>query len=395
MGENQKEEETPAPKRKKRIAVVVFAGVVLAGAVAGYFYLQYRQTHLSTDDAFVASTVHAVAPRVAGTVARVAVADNERVREGDVLLELDPEVFEQSVQQGQAMLAAERRRIAEIEATIATQERKVAAAAAAARQAEASRTEGEARVQAQASDVAAKKALAHQADRDWKRNQRLRGQGVVSQEVLDRAATTHETALAALQAAEDLLTQTRVALRVQDAVIEQAEAGLRAEEAVGDQLRATLRTQRERVKAAEAELALRTLELSYTRVRAPGPGYVTRKSVEVGDRLQPGRTVMSVVSLSDAYVVANYKETDLGRIRPGQAVELTVDAYPDVTFRGRVESIMAGTGSAFSLFPPENATGNFVKVVQRVPVKIVVEEGEHPDRPLRVGMSVVPTVLVR
>jgi membrane fusion protein, multidrug efflux system len=151
---------------------------------------------------------------------------------------------------------------------------------------------------------------------------------------------------------------------------------------------------RAKVLQRQAQLREARLQLSYTRIVAPGNGYITRKGVEPGANIQAGQPLMALVPLQDAWITANYKEGQLTHIKPGQKVEFTVDAYPGRTFKGRVDSIMAGTGAAFSLLPPENATGNYVKVVQRIPVKIVIDNNSDPDHLLRVGMSVIPTVLV-
>ncbi|HEU0265606.1 MAG TPA: HlyD family secretion protein, partial [Geobacterales bacterium] len=136
------------------------------------------------------------------------------------------------------------------------------------------------------------------------------------------------------------------------------------------------------------------LNLNYTVLRAPADGYITKKSVEPGNNVAPGQPVMALVALDQPWIIANYKESQLAHVRPGQKVEFTVDTYPGRIFTGKVESIMAGTGAAFSLLPPENATGNYVKVVQRIPVKITIDNVSDPEHQLRVGMSVVPTILV-
>jgi membrane fusion protein (multidrug efflux system) len=149
------------------------------------------------------------------------------------------------------------------------------------------------------------------------------------------------------------------------------------------------------VKLAEEQLRQAELNLGYTRITAPAAGYVTRKSVQTGNQVKDGQPLMAVVDLDSLYIVANYKETEMGHIRPGQTVRITVDAYPGRDLTGKVDSIMAGTGVSFSLFPAENATGNYVKVVQRIPIKIVLDPGADKDRLLRVGMSVVPTVLAQ
>jgi membrane fusion protein (multidrug efflux system) len=149
------------------------------------------------------------------------------------------------------------------------------------------------------------------------------------------------------------------------------------------------------VKLAEEQLRQAELNLGYTRITAPAAGYVTRKSVQTGNQVKDGQPLMAVVDLDSLYIVANYKETEMGHIRPGQTVRITVDAYPGRDLTGKVDSIMAGTGVSFSLFPAENATGNYVKVVQRIPIKIVLDPGADKDRLLRVGMSVIPTVLAQ
>jgi len=148
------------------------------------------------------------------------------------------------------------------------------------------------------------------------------------------------------------------------------------------------------IKQKEALLEAAQLNYGYTKIYAPADGYVTKKSVELGNQIQAGQPLMAVVDLTDIYVVANYKETQIERVKPGQKVKIKVDTYPGKVFDGKVESIMAGTGAVFSLFPPENATGNYVKVVQRIPVKIVLDKGADSEHVLRVGMSVVPTIIV-
>jgi len=149
------------------------------------------------------------------------------------------------------------------------------------------------------------------------------------------------------------------------------------------------------VKLAEEQLRQAELNVGYTRITAPAAGYVTRKSVQTGNQVKDGQPLMAVVDLDSLYIVANYKETEMGHIRPGQPVRITVDAYPGRALTGKVDSIMAGTGVSFSLFPAENATGNYVKVVQRIPIKIVLDPGADKDHLLRVGMSVVPTVITK
>ena len=161
------------------------------------------------------------------------------------------------------------------------------------------------------------------------------------------------------------------------------------------QREARIRQFEAQVQQRESALAEAKLFHRYTTVLSPVDGYVTRKAVEAGQVVSPGQSLLAVAALDNVWVMANFKETDIERIRPGQEVEIRVDTFKGKKFKGTVDSIMAGTGSAFALFPPENASGNYVKVVQRVPVKIVLSRGEDPGHVLRIGMSVVPTILVR
>ena len=171
---------------------------------------------------------------------------------------------------------------------------------------------------------------------------------------------------------------------------------MEAQKSLIRQLEAAAAPQLALIRQREALVEKARLNLGYTTILAPAEGYVTKRSAEVGNQVQAGQPLLAVVPLAQEkiWVTANYKETELKDVRPGQKVELRVDTYPGKVFRGRVNSIMAGTGSVFSLFPPENATGNYVKIVQRIPVRITLEEGSDPDHLLRVGMSVVPTILV-
>jgi len=194
--------------------------------------------------------------------------------------------------------------------------------------------------------------------------------------------TAYSVALAQVKAAKEQVVQAEKAYETQKTVVKQVTALSTAQSAV--------------IKEKEAKLNTAQLNYGYTKIYAPVDGYVTKKSVEIGNQLQAGQPLMAVVPLSvnDIYVTANYKETQLEKVRPGQKVEFKVDTFPGKIFTGKVESIQSGTGAVFSLFPPENATGNYVKVVQRIPVKIVLDKGTDPGHILRIGMSVVPTIVV-
>ncbi|NOZ69976.1 MAG: HlyD family secretion protein [Deferribacteres bacterium] len=381
--------------KKKRTALAVFAAFLAVGLIAIYFYIQHTKTHITTDDAYVRGAIHMVSPKVSGTVLKVHAADNRMVKKGDLLVELEPDLFVQRLREAESALKAEENRLSGIEAMIRAQEKKVAAADAALARTRAGRDELAALLEVRKAEEAAKTALLRQAALDLRRAENLVKKGVIPQDRYDRANTAYETSLSALKAAQEMKKQAEVSLRAHASVTAQAEASLKAEKAVLQQLKASLKTQKEQIRRMSARLELARLNLSYTKVYAPVDGYVTRKSVEAGDQVMAGRPVMAIVPLNDIYVIANYKETKIERLRPGQEARIEVDAYPGRVFTGRVDSIMAGTGVAFSLFPPENATGNYVKVVQRIPVKIVLEQGADAGHLLRVGMSTVVTVLAK
>jgi membrane fusion protein (multidrug efflux system) len=297
---------------------------------------------VTTDDAFVESHIYSVSARVPGTVIKVSVHDNQLVRKGDLLVELDATDYDVRARTAEAGLAMAR-----------------------------NETSGDyARVNERKAAVSNAKVRLEQAKLDLQRGKALFVREVIPREQLDRLETARKAAEAQLEEAEEGVRRAQAELGI-------AETGGKAA----------------RVTQKETQLKEARLNLSYTKVYAPADGYVTRKSVEAGNNVQAGQPLMALVALGDAWVTANYKERQLTHVQPAQKVEFTVDAYPGKTFRGSVDSIMAGTGAAFSLLPPENATGNYVKVVQRIPVKIVIDKASDPEHLLRVGMSVVPTIL--
>jgi membrane fusion protein (multidrug efflux system) len=392
MGDNAPSSEVN--RRKKKVALGIFGVVLLVGLVAGLFYIWYSGTHISTDDAFVEGTVHTVAPKVPGTVMAVMVKDNQFVGKGDLLLELEPDMYEHKVAEAAAVLKSEESRVSETKALIDVQERKIAVARADLSKALASKEELAAALKARTADMEAKKALLEQAQIDLSRAENLMSKQVIPRNRYDNAQTDYSTALASFKATEEMKNQAEVTLRVHNSTIEQARASLNAEKASLSRVKASLKAGEDQVARRRAQLELEKLNLTYTKIIAPGDGYVTRKSVEVGNQVTRGQPLMAIVPLTDTYIIANYKETEVENIKPGLKVKIKADAYPGKVFWGRVDSIMAGTGAVFSLFPPENATGNYVKVVQRVPVKIVLEKDSDPDHLLRVGLSIIPTILV-
>jgi membrane fusion protein, multidrug efflux system len=367
MAENGAESANPRNGGRKRKAIGLFLLVLAAAAISGFAYWKYRQSHVSTDDAYVDGRIHMVSARVQGTVTEVRVRDNQPVKPGEILLRIDAEPFavreaaaSSAVSAGTADLAAARK---DVEA------------------AKAQLLQLSAGIKAARARTAFSAARLSQASRDAARMRQLFEKQVVSREAFEKAQTDAETAKA-----QDDLAKEELAL---------AEAAVPTQEAQIAQRKARVAQQQAQVRQRESALAEAKLYHRYTAVLSPADGYVTRKSVEAGQVVSAGQSLLAVAALDNVWVVANFKETDIERIRTGQEVEIRVDTYKGKKFRGTVDSIMAGTGSAFALFPPENASGNYVKVVQRVPVKIVLTRGEDPGHILRIGMSVVPTILVR
>ena len=388
---------SPAPSispARRRFFGFLVVGALVAAAVAGRaWYQRYNHTHIRTDDAYVEGTIFSVASRVPGTVTRVHAALNQRVRAGDALVELDPDIARERLAEAESALQAETLRGGELEAQRAGAGTRIAAAEANLARVLAAREELAAAVAVREADVRSRTVLLGQARSDLTRAENLFAKKVIPRDRFEQAQTAAESAREALAAAQELRKQAEVALANHATAVAQARAAVSVEKAALGQAEAAVRTHGEQVRGRESQAAIAKLNLGYTTLVAPAEGYVTKKAVEAGNQVQAGQPLMAVVSLRDLYVVANYKETQIHAINPGQPVRIRVDAIPDRVFTGRVESLMAGTGAAFSLFPPENASGNYVKVVQRIPVKIVLDPGQGAEELLRVGMSVNPTIL--
>ncbi len=309
--------------RRNFIALGVFAVLAVIGAVAVLFYIQYKNTHISTDDAFVEGRIHVIASKVYGTVKAVHVKDNQPVKKGDLLLEIDPADYDAKVNEAASGLNAETAKIGENEARVEASRRRV--------------SEAKAAVEAAKANLELQEVNLGQAEMDRKRAENLYRYDALSKERYEKTMTGYNVSRAQVKTAGEQLKQAETALETQKALVRQAEAA---------------RTSRVS-SAAQKKTVLRTAELNYgyTKLYAPSDGYVTKKSVEVGNQIQAGQALMAVVPLDDVWLAANYKETQLEKVRTGQKVEIKVDSYPGKKFRGKVDSIMAGTGSTFSLFP--------------------------------------------
>jgi membrane fusion protein (multidrug efflux system) len=352
---------------RKVIALTVSSAIAVVGIIIIYFYITYKKTHITTDDAFVEGRIHVIASKIPGTVKVIHVEDNQYVEKGDLLVEIDEIDYEVKVREAESALNAERSKFTEILTRIDVAHKQL--------------SELQFRVDSARANLELQKANLDQAGRDIKRAENLFKNEVISKEQLEKTTTRFDVNSAQVRAAKEQLKQAEASLETQKAIIKQEEVALQSQGSL--------------VKQKEALLKTAELNRSYTKIYAPSNGHITKKSVETGNQIQPGQPLIALVPLNDIWVVANYKETQLEKVKPGQRVRIKVDTYPGKVFEGKVESIMAGTGAAFSLFPPENATGNYVKVVQRIPVKIILDKTTNPDHVLRVGMSVVPTILVK
>jgi len=366
MSENAETNQIPAdaaeaPSGRGRIALIILLAALLVGGVV--MYLHYKD-RVSTDDAQVDGHLVPVSCKVYGSVEKILVDDNQPVKAGDLLVQLDARDLESKVDQASAALEQAQ---AKVEGARADDDK----AKVSLEQAESSELE------VAKADLAARKSTLDKAQADLQRAQPLADRQEISAQELDRYRTQAEVAEDEWMAAQRHLAGVR-----QEAEIRRANVGSRA--AKSSQAKAG-------VLAARADLEALKLQLSYTRIAAPVDGVVTRKIVELGQIIQPGQGLLTLVPLEDTWVTANFKETQLAKVHPGLRAEVSVDMTGQV-LKGIVDSVAGSTGSRMSLLPPENAVGNFVKVVQRIPVKIRLDPGEAGKAVLRPGMNVDATI---
>ena len=380
--------------------VIITSLVIL---VAGFFLWRYLATYESTDDAQIDGHVNSVSARVGGHVLKLNVEDNQYVEKGTVLVEIDPADYEVAVAQARAEYADAQAQAAaagiNVPITNVSTSSQVSGAQAGVSSAQAGIAAARQRFEAAKSQVAEAEANNTKAQSDLVRYKELIGKQEISEQQYDQAVASAQAAAATLQAA-------RASADAAEAQIEQAQdrlAQANAELRTANTKPETMRVTQARALSAhanadrrKAQLDQAELNLQYTKVIAPVSGVVSNRTVEVGQNVQPGQEMMKVIPLDegDLWVTANFKETQLKRVKPGLAVDIDVDANGR-TYKGHVDSIAGASGERFSLLPPENATGNYVKVVQRIPVKIVFDKGEIKGHELRPGMSVVPKVWIR
>ena len=362
----------------------ILGAVVLLGLIGGGVHWFLNRNFESTDNAVIDGDVVQISPRIGGAVLALAVSDNQLVRKGDMLLTIDARDYETAAASARAALANAEAQAAK---SRVNQNFGLTTTTANLDQAQAGVESARASVSQSQSQMIAATAEAERSRADLARYERLATVDFASKQRFEQAQADSRSASARLQAAqqgvkaaEGLLNQ--MLGKVDEAKTVPEQAAIRAAE---------LQAAEAQVAAARAAVAQAELNLSYTRISAPADGIVTRRRVNVGDQVEKGGNLIALV-VGPPWITANFKETQITRMRVGQPVEIAIDAYPDRRLKGRVDSIQRGTGARFALLPPENATGNYVKVVQRVPVKIVFDPPPPPDLILPLGVSVTPTV---
>jgi membrane fusion protein (multidrug efflux system) len=380
----------PIVKRRRRAPFIFVGLLVVAGAVATFIYVS-RIGREKTDDAQVEAHVSNVASRVAGQVKRVLVVDNQEVKVGDPLVELDDRDQQVKLAAARAELAAAQAQLRQAQTQLALTEKTARAnltvAQGAIAQAAAVTGSTAAQIDQARADVAAAESRKQLARIDRERAERLHATGAVTQSEIDARVSADTQADASLAQARARLVSALANRSNSSGTEVSARGRLLAAETVDEQVeaaRAQVALTEARVAQQQAAVDRATLELEYTKLRAEIAGTVTKRAVEPGQMVSPDRALMAIVDLSDTWVVANLKETQLAEIKPGQPVEVEIDSFSG-SLDGHVDSVAAGTGARFSLLPPENATGNFIKVTQRVPVKIKIDD--RHGHVLRPGMS--------
>jgi len=417
----QKTESSSSPpknggngKRKRAgLLFLVVLVVVAIGAIPIYSYYAARE---STDDAQVDGHVVPISPRIAGTLIKIEVDDNQEVKEGQELVRLDPRDYEVALEQAKADLADAQSSTLEAHAnvpvtqvnsrsSVSTSNAGVAQSKAELASASQQVNAAKARLDSARSRLTEAEANYVKAQRDEERYKSLVEKEEVSKQQYDSAVAQAQATKAEVDSARSAIVEAQRNVEAAMATQEEMQARLASAGVTEQQnmenaprlnsaIEARLSSAQAKVQQKQAAVDQAQLNLDYTILRAPVAGMVSKKSAEPGQRVQVGEQLMSLVPLEDVWVTANYKETQLKRMRIGQKVEIEVDAFGGRKYNGHIDSIAAASGSKFSLLPPENATGNYVKVVQRVPVKIVLDKGQNNDHLLRPGMSVTPVVLL-
>lgn len=432
------------PSKKKRLPFIIGGAILLVAAISGLIYWLYARQYESTDDAFIEGNIVQVSPKVSAYVAKVYVKENQQVHKGDLLVELDPKDYEARLEQAKAQLkaalaqrhqsetsvdltrkttqASQNQALSNVQTAQSNVEQTRLAANAKQsqiRQAQTAVKTAQANLAQTRTQIPQAQANLNLAQKEYNRRLVLFNNGDISRQALDQATTALQTAQAELEAARKQVdaAQSRVneaqanvgtaqenyrqsvaQIALTRSQVNESTGRLQDAEAAPERVNVSesqVETAEAGITQAEAAVHQAELELAYTKIFAPEDGFVTRKAVQEGQLVQPGSPLMALSQSDEVWVVANFKETQLNLMRVGQPVDIEVDAYPGKEFHGHIDSFQLGTGSRFSLLPAENASGNFVKVVQRIPVKIVFDETPDNVHLLAPGMSVEPSVKVR
>ena len=406
----------PAAQPKKRlspVAIVVIAVAVIGLAIGGFFLWGYLSSYESTDDAQVDGHIDSVSSRINGTATAVHFEDNQQVQAGELLVELDPRDYQVALEQAQAVLLGSQHEASAStpnvpitsqtnQTTIQTTGLDIASAEASVAAAEANVAAAEQEFQSALAQVRLAQANHNNDEAEVARYKALVDKDEVSREQYDAKVTTAKASQATVEANQAIADSRRKQVDQARAQVNTSRAQFNTAKAREQQARQNaprqLAIQQANAQSKQADVAMNQaaldqakLNLQYCKIFSPVTGITTKKSVEVGTRVSPGQELLAVVPLDDIWITANFKETQLKQVRPGQRVTVKVDAFGR-EYEGKVESVAATSGARNSLLPPENATGNYVKVVQRIPVRIRLNQGQNDDHRLRPGMSVEPKV---
>ncbi|HEY9625268.1 MAG TPA: HlyD family secretion protein [Crinalium sp.] len=409
-------DEKPAKAVNRRKLLLILGAIALiGGSIAGLRWWQFQRTHVSTDNAQLQGHPSPIAPKIDATVQQVLVKDGDYVEAGQPLVILEDQDLALKVQQAEAQLAIAQAQLKSASDTIpltsqtnVTQvqqsQAQLAASQSAASAAQAQASAAQAAIKTNQAKVAQAETAVTQAQADFRRYELLYQQGAIPAQQFEAARAAYDNAQAELAAANQTVAQSQAELRSAQADLQRAQAevtaarGQVAERQVSGQNVVVQQDQQQlaqaQVKQAQAELALARQQIAYTTIKAPISGYVGELTAQVGQKVQANQPMLSLVPLTadQVYVEANFKETALGRLHPGESADVEVDAYPGETFHATIAGISPATGAQFALIPPDNATGNYNKVVQWVPVRLVFPPNSDPDHKLRPGLSVTVTV---
>lgn len=376
-------ESTTQEKKSPKKFLIPIIGVLILGFAIYFAYTKilYAIHNEDTENSQLQTNIVPIAPRIQGYVAAIYVKDNQVVKAGDTIVKLDDRDLKIRVEQAEIALETAKANVSVVRSSVST-------ADAAATATSTSIATAQANIATAEANIEAAKVRAWNANENYKRYQQLYNQTSATQQQFDQALTEKN-------AADKQVIIAEKQVEVAKAQLKSAQQQTTASNTQASGVSTQVNVAEVAIKQRQADLDFAKLQLSYAYIIAPYDGYISKKYVQIGQLLNPGQTICSIVDESSLWVMANFKETQIANMQPGQEVEIKVDAFPKDKVIGKVESIQAATGSTFSLIPADNATGNFVKVVQRIPVKIVIDKDQNKNVQLRAGMNVSVAVKVK